>query len=184
MNWVLDHLRLIIAAAGAVAWWLNQRKQARAADQSTPHKEATFEDPDLAERTRRIREDIQRKIEQRAKAYKGSVPSMEPATIIREVAKRQSVEPPVIAKPAMARAEVQRNAEILEEQAALVEKLRQATELKAAAARRVQFENQIANDDVPKPLAVGVLTEGLRDPAALRRAFVLREIIGPPVALR
>src|SRR4051812_28778787 len=122
MDWVLNHLRLIIAAAGAVAWWLNQRKQARAAEQSQPHKEATFGDPDLAERTRRIREEIQRKIEQRAKAYRESVPpapAKEPAVpVTREIARRQPVEPPVIARPAQARAEAHRNAEILEEQAA------------------------------------------------------------------
>jgi len=183
-----DYIRLIVAGAGAIAWWLNQRKQSRAAEKA-PRKEATFEDPDLAERTRRIREEIQRKIEQRAKAYKESVPAGQsretPPALIREVAQRRTVEPPVIASPSATRAEVHRNAEILEEQAALADRLRQAMELKAATARRVQFENQISNEEVPaKPVAVAALTEDLRNPAALRRAFVLREIIGPPVALR
>jgi hypothetical protein len=30
----------------------------------------------------------------------------------------------------------------------------------------------------------GELMDDLRDPQALRRAFVLREVLGPPVALR
>ena len=188
MDWILDHIRLIFIAAGAIAWWLNQRKQMRAAEQAKPAKEAGFEDPDLAERTRRIREEIQRKIEQRTKAYRESVPPALPGELTRpvprEVAKRQSAEPPVIAMPRTNRAEAQRNAEILEEQAALAEKLRQATELKAAAARRVQFENQISNEEEAKPVAAAALTADLRNPTALRRAFVLREIIGPPVALR
>jgi len=183
-----DYIRLIIAGAGAIAWWLNQRKQSRAAEKA-PRKEAASEDPDLAERTRRIREEIQRKIEQRAKAYKESVPAgpsrETPPPLIREVAQRRTVEPPMIAKSGTTRAEVQRNAEILEEQAALADRLRQAMELKAAAARRVQFENQISNEEAPsKPVAATALTEDLRNPAALRRAFVLREIVGPPVALR
>src|SRR6267154_2881898 len=91
MNWVLDHLQLIIAIAGGIAWWLKQKKQAQSADEATPPaEERSFEDPELAERTRRIREEIQRKIEQRAKGYATEQPKplpMEPAAppIVREV---------------------------------------------------------------------------------------------------
>src|SRR4051812_7162062 len=170
MDWILDHLRIIIAAAGAIAWWVNQRRQARDVDQVKPHKEATFDDPDLAERTRRIREEIQRKIEQRAKAYRDSVPTAPsrevPPPLVREAARRRVEEPPVIAKPVATRAEAQKNAEILEQQAALAEKLRQAMELKAAAARRVQVESRMSNEETPTPVARAALTDELRDPAA------------------
>ena len=56
--------------------------------------EKTFDDPDLAERTRRIREEIQRKIEQRARGYANeqpTVPRREPVApppIVREVVNR------------------------------------------------------------------------------------------------
>jgi hypothetical protein len=93
MDWVSDHLQIIIAAAGAVAWWLKQRKDAQdAAAGAPPHEEKTFEDPELAERTRRIREEIQRKIEQRARGYPTEQPrpiqpgpADVPPPVIREV---------------------------------------------------------------------------------------------------
>jgi len=182
-----DYIRLMVAAAGAVAWWLNQRKQSRTADQVKPHKETTFEDPDLAERTRRIREEIQRKIEQRAKAYRESAPAHSPTEAVPPVLAggvnpRAELQP--TPKAYAVRLEAQKHAEILEQQAALAEKLRQAAELKAAAARRIQFENQVAGEEVTKPVRGTVLSDDLRDPSALRRAFILREIVGPPVALR
>ncbi len=188
MKWVLDHLQLIIAAAGAVAWWLNQRRQAQAADEPKPHPEVTFDDPELAERTRRIREEIQRKIEERARAYTQPQPTIArpepvaPPPIIREVVRRQVEARPFSA--ATAHLEAERTAEILEQQATLAEKLRQATEMKAAALRRVQYENQISSGDQAAVVARGALSEDLRNPDALRRAFILREILGPPVALR
>ena len=187
MNWVLDHLQLIIAGAGAIAWWLNQRRQAQSDDEPAPHPEVTFDDPELAERTRRIRADIQRKIQQRARGYTQPEPVADesepvaPPPIIREVVRR-----PVEQQPSAAAAhlEAQRTAEILEQQAALAEKLQQAGEMKAAALRRVQYENQISSGDQAAVLARGALGDDLRNPDALRRAFILREIIGPPVALR
>lgn len=190
MNWLLDHLQLVIAAAGGLAWWLNQRKRAQAEQENgAPPAEATFDDPELAERTRRIREDIQRKIEQRGRAHSQpewgeSAPEVAiPPPLMREPARRP-VEPPPLARPAAAHYEAQRTAEILEQQAALSERLHQASEMKAAALRRAQYEDEIS-DHVPVPsVARSALTDDLRDPAALRRAFILREIIGPPVALR
>ena len=193
MDWALKHLQLIIAIAGAVAWWLNQRKQAQAGDAEAPKKEATFEDPDLAERTRRIREDIQRKIAERAKAYTQTPAAPQPVVrkaepvdappILREVARRP-VEQPTLSRAATSHAEAQRNAEILEQQVALAEKLREATELKVAALRRMQFENQVSTGDQAAVVARGALGDDLRNPDSLRRAFILREIIGPPVGLR
>ncbi len=194
MDWVLKHLQLIIAASGAVAWWLNQRKQAQATEAEAPHKEATFEDPELAERTRRIREEIQRKIAERAKAYTQTPSPIQPSMvkpepvaavppILREVVRRLP-EPPTLTRAAASHLEAQRNAEILEQQVSLAEKLREATELKAAALRRIQFENQVSSGDHAAAVARGALGEDLRNPDSLRRAFILREIIGPPVGLR
>ena len=191
MDWVFDHLRLIIFAAGAIAWWLKQRKDGQSGDKVKPHKEVTFDDPELAERTRRIREEIQRKIEQRARAYtqpppKVSRPAPAPAApppVVREVVRRQP-EPPPLSKAAVAHLDAARTAEILEQQAAMAEKLRQAAEMKAAALRRIQYENQVSSGDQAAVVARGALGDDLRNPDSLRRAFILREIIGPPVSLR
>ena len=188
MDWVLDHLQFIIAAAGAIAWWLNQRRQEKdGAEEAPPHQEATFDDPALAERTRKIREEIQRKIAHRARGYTEEQPTMSQA---------EPDEPPVVrevvilpASPARrastAHYEAQRQAEILEQQAALAEKLQEAQVMKAAAIKRAQYEATTADHTAEvQTLTRSTVLGDLRDPTALRRAFILREVLGPPVALR
>ena len=189
MDWVLQHLQLIIGAAGAVAWWLNQHRQQQKAAGPKPLNEATI-DSGLAERTRRIREEIQRKIEQRTGTHspmpKPLVRNEPVATppVIPKAVQRPEPRSPVLGRTATAQLEAQKTAEILEHQAALAEQLRNAAQLKAAALRRLQFENQLSSGDEAAVAARGAIGEDLKNPEALRRAFILREIIGPPVALR
>ena len=188
MDWVSDHLQLIIAVAGAVAWWLNQRKQVPEGT-AEPTQEKHFEDPELADRTRRIREEIQRKIEQRSRGYNApaALPLPETEALpprLREVVPL-SPAAPALSRSAKSHLEAQRTAEILEQQAALGEQLRQAQELKAAAFRRTQFETEISSKEVMAAMAVrSALGDDLTNPLSLRRAFILREVLGPPVALR
>jgi hypothetical protein len=188
MDWVSDHLQFIIAAAGAIAWWLNQRRQSPTeGEEAAPPPETTFDDPELAERTRKIREEIQRKIAERARGYPTEQPTLphdEPAEppLVREV-----VVPPA---PPMSRRgrtalEAQRQAEILEEQATLAERLREAEQMKIAAQKRARYAAATAdNSNAARSLSRSTVLDDLRDPAALRRAFILREVLGPPVALR
>jgi len=190
MRWITDNLQLVLAIAGALAWWLTQRKQAAAeAEQPPPHEEKSFEDPELAERTRRIREEIQRKIEQRARGYAHEQPKpvrpevAELPPVIRELF--QEPEPAPVMPRAASRQEAQRQAEILEEQAAMAEQLRQAKLMKVAAAKRKEFEAATADHRAAKRTETRSSVLGdLRTPESLRRAFILREVIGPPVALR
>lgn len=186
MNWIFDHLQLLFIVGGAVAWWLNQRKEAAAEEASASRQEKSFEDPELAERTRRIREEIQRKIEQR-----GRNPASPP--VAREDRGMHDL-PPVMRdlvlipspEPVRSRQEIRREAEVLEQQAALAEQLAQAKEMKAAAARRIQFEFESSGrgEPVAAMAGPGTLADDLGSPEALRRAFILREVLGPPVALR
>lgn len=186
MDWIFDHLQLVFIVGGAIAWWLNQRKQAQAGDEAPPpEQEAGFDDPELAERTRRIREEIQRKIQQRARGYADEQPTLphdEPGElppVIREVAVAR---PPVHAG---SRIETQRQAEILEEQAAMMERLQEAKLMKAAVQKRMEFEAETADHSGARKAATrSSVLDDLRTPTALRRAFILREVLGPPVALR
>lgn len=189
MDWVFDHLQIIIAVAGSIAWWLNQRRKGAGEEEGVPppHKEATFDDPELAERTRRIREEIQRKISERARGYPTEQPPIprddqaEPP-VVREVIVPQV---PSVLRRDMSHLEAQRQAEILEEQMTLAEKLREAELMKAAALKRVRYEAATADHTaVARTLSRSSVLGDLRDPAALRRAFILREVLGPPVALR
>ena len=188
MDWILKHFQLVVILGSAIAWWLNQRRQA---DQEVPPaKDATFEDPDLAARTRRIREEIQRKIEQRARGYVQPPPAAvrpeSPAPPAIPVARSPApvAEPPPLSRAAASHLEAQHTAEILEQQATLATRLQQAQEMKAAALLRLQYENQISSGDQAATVARGALADDLRSPDALRRAFILREIIGRPLALR
>lgn len=187
MDWVFDHLQLIIAAAGAIAWWLNKRRDPGGAETPAPHQEDTFDDPELAERTRRIREEIQRKIAERARGYPTEQPTVprEPRAeppVVREVI---VPEVPPVGRRTVSDLEAQRQAEILEEQATLAERLREAELMKAAALKRAHYEAATMDQTtVLRTQARSTVLVDLHDPAALRRAFILREVLGPPVALR
>ncbi len=187
MDWLLQHLQLLIAAAGGVAWWLNQRKQRDDAAQPKPGKEARQDDPDLAERTRRIREKIQRKIEERARGEVASrsarqnPPNPIPSVMAPQLSR---AEPPPLARVGMTPDEAERSTEMLAKQAAIAEQLRQAVEIKTAALRRLRSEGGISVSEQGSKQVRAALVEDLRDAATIRRAFILREIIGPPVALR
>lgn len=188
MDWIRDHLQIVIAVAGAIAWWLNQRRQGQAdGEEAAAPPETTFEDPALAERTRKIREEIQRKIAERARGFPTETPTLphddpgEPP-LVREVAEPQ---PSLSRRSSTAQLEAQRQAEILEEQAALADRLREAEQMKIAALKRARYEAATAdNSDAARSLSRSTVLDDLRDPAALRRAFILREVLGPPVALR
>jgi type IV secretory pathway VirB10-like protein len=189
MRWITDNLQLVLAVAGALAWWLTQRKQAGEEAAPPPHEEKSFEDPELAERTRRIREEIQRKIEQRARGYANEQPrpiqpeAAELPPILREIF--MEPEPAPVMPRAASRQETQRQAEILEQQAAMAEQLRQAKLMKASAEKRKEFESATADHRAERRTETRSSVLGdLRTPDALRRAFILREVIGPPVALR
>ncbi len=188
MDWVFEHLQFVIAVAGAIAWWLNQRRQGQAGGEETaPPPEATFDDPELAERTRKIREEIQRKIAERARGYPTEQPTLplevpDEPPLVREV-----VVTPVPPQPrrGLTALEAQRQAEILEEQAALAERLQEAEQMKLAAQKRARYEAATTDQSgAARSQARSTVLDDLRDPAALRRAFILREVLGPPVALR
>lgn len=210
MRWILENINLIIVIAGAVAWWLNQRAREKAGqeadydDDGTPEapEQRGFEDPQLAERTRRIREEIQRRIEERRRTGDGYTtparpteppPVPAPAELRVPTAAEAEEPPPLIREvivaaapvaPAAGVAEARRRAEILEQQASLAEQLRELETMKAAAARRAAYEATVAQHKAPVPAARVALLDDLKDASGLRRAVVLREVLGPPVGLR
>lgn len=197
LQWVLDNLWTLLIIAGVAAQLLQSirgRKEqgGRTPDADAAPEEYEFGDPELAERTRRIREEIQRKIAQR---QRGGAPAAEtapePATFAEAppVIRESAAGPAPVPAPAIpgyaTRIDAQRSAEILEQQAALADRLRQAQEMKATALRRAAFEAQTASGVAQaRKVARGALLDDLHSPAALRRAFVLREVLGPPVGLR
>jgi len=183
MDWILNHLQLLIVLGGAVAWWLNQRRALRTGDEAGPPDASQPDDSEQAERTRRIREVIQRKIEQRAQEQARPSTPVEAPPLVQPAA--EPVRPVAShARRGMTKAEERRQAEILEQQASLTVQLQQARDLKQSIARRTVYEAKVTSESAAASPTRGSGPDELRDPAALRRAIVLREILGPPVALR
>lgn len=199
IQWLFDNAWAVVIIGGVLAQMLQAiaKKKGGGDDASAgepPRKEYEFEDPELAERTRRIREEIQRKIAQRRRGGGGYETAEPPASdemeteappVIREVVVTAPDPVPAPAVRATSRLETQRQAEILEEQAALMERLREVELMKTAAAKRTEFEQATADHSTARRAATrSTVLDDLRSPDALRRAFILREVLGPPVALR
>ena len=203
MNWVLEHLQLIIGAAAAIAYVLNQRRAASKADsESPPPKHAG--DIEQEARTRRIQEEMRRKRAERSGESSGTpssprelipplvrptnVPPIDPfggpmRKVVRklEEAARQFEQPDDSARERERAAEVARQARLAEQLRELEEaravQQRRAAAIMAQNARRVEAPSRDA-------IAGRDLKGMLKDPREVRRAFVLREILGPPVSSR
>lgn len=210
MNWILDHIQFAIAAAAAFAYWVNQMKgRARGGKDAAP-MERRFEparaDADDLERTRRIQDEIRRKIAERRGV--AAPPPPAPAQ-----AAERSLAPPIVAPRPVAGQEGGLR-ERLETKLAQMQAREQARV--AARDRRRQLEAQMRSIEADKlvaqrraaeiTLAARVETraaattqtaadtlaarhsrawlDDLRDPQSARRAMVLREVLGPPVGLR
>lgn len=223
MNWVLDHLQLIIVIAGAIAYWINQRvreksgqnadydedgipenrpgQRAETRELAPRNREGT--DIDQEERARRIREEIQRKIaERRGQAQSPApTPAAPPPPLprfdpFRPVFQEETrpVPPPMRApEPVTPRVQVETydDSAALERQRQLAEQMEQLEERRREARRSAQrafdsTEQQAMTTQTAKAAGVGAreLSAELRDPRSLRRAFVLREVLDAPVALR
>jgi hypothetical protein len=189
IQWAIDNAWTLIIVGTVLAQLLQavfKKKGGDGVPEAEQPKEFEFEDPELAERTRKIREEIQRKIEQRARGYTEAPspvtePEVEaPPPIIREVV----VQRPVASSTTATRAETQRHAEILEQQVVWEQKLREAQRMKAAIQKRTAFESATADHTAETLSSTRGSVGDLQNPEALRRAFILREVLGPPVALR
>lgn len=195
LQWMLDNAFAVVIVGGVLLQLLQALMKKKDGQQmptaEEQPKEYEFEDPELAERTRKIREEIQRKIAQRQRGEVDQNAEEVPAPVayepeappplIREVVAQRTV----MTAATGTRLDTQRHAEILEQQAAWTEKLQEVQRMKASALKRTEFETATADHSQAARTVsrVGVLDD-LRSPTALRRAFILREVLGPPVALR
>ena len=183
MEWVLDHLQILFLVAIAVMAILQRLKKAAGNAESGP---AAQVDPEEEARTRRIQEEIRRRIMERRGLAPAepqarditSQPTPFPAAppMIEEV-RRFRVEPPPVAT-ADAEA-VRRAAAELKRQQELNERIR---ELDAARRARAATAAEPARISLAAPADQHL--PDLHSHTGLRRAIVLREILGPPVGLR
>ena len=229
MDWILDNLQLILAIAGAIAYWLNARKKEQAgesADYDGDGEPDTLpqdgrslreQDPTLLhdENTRRIQEEIRRKIAERqsggpvAPVRPAGQPAAMPSPVAREVATAPTPPPvPMPVGPAVARRreiegspyameETRRAAEDREAAAVLASQRELAEQLAVLKQRRAETGRtaRALREGQEAALATAAagqartgddtsLLSDLRNARSLRKAIVLREVLGTPVGLR
>jgi hypothetical protein len=223
MTWISENIFVVLAIAGAIATWLNQRRRAKQGlppvdedGQPLPGNrptQASFEETDDAERTRRIQEEIRRKIaERRGESGPPAAPPEPPVTIPAPV-RREATPPPVFhdpvqemmkemqnrfspgpdapapAEPPIESAQAAGERETLTRQRELEEKLQaleaqqRTAQQRAAEIKATDAAAATGRESASRAAADRWLTE-LRDPQTARRAIVLREILGTPVGLR
>ncbi len=176
VDWVLGNRELLVIVFAVAVWLLNRIGAARrAAGSQNPARQAGSAD-DEAERTRRVQEEVRRRIAERRGAAKPEMPPplsqpFEPARMAEEPA------PPEEAETDDTEEQVLKRQREIERDLRALEDARAAALAGARAAQRASVvQTQAA---VPNPW----LGE-LKNPAGLRRAVVLREILGPPISLR
>lgn len=185
MDWIMSHLQLIVFVGGAIAYWLNQRRKVKEAaeiEQSLSVPQPKTQIDDDAERTRRIQEEIRRKILERTSGSTKPVaapPPMPAAPMAQPTVNSQT-------GPSKEEEAIAADLAMLERQQMLAAKLQ---ELQAQRREHDRPAEVFAEKTALAMSASGTALRGsvladLRNPVSVRRAIVLREVLGTPVGLR
>ena len=181
MDWLLKHPLVIFLIIMAVSSLIKHLKSSGEAPPSTGP--GPLGDGDDSEHMRRLQEEIRRKIAERRGA---GAPVVTP-TLARPVAhapvvvvRHQSGEPPVY-EP-----EKWMDHAVLERQRALAEQMAELQARQTAANREAQamLSPDAKATVATKPTGEFSLMQDLRNARSLRKAIILREVLGPPVGLR
>lgn len=158
MNWILDHLQILIGAAAAVAYWLNQRREAKPGNDQEPPEEALHEAPSEQDKpSALIPEDLQRRILEQL-----GIPQPEADPVLSPTPSS----PPPLPLPVV----VPNLPTVLPEAVPAVQPVMNRLKLSQTAS------------------SMSVRRKGLRgalqSTEKIREAILLREILGPPVGLK
>ncbi|KXU37839.1 hypothetical protein AXK12_01400 [Cephaloticoccus capnophilus] len=205
MDWILDHLQLVIAVAAGFAYWLSARQHQKAAGENEaegqggqPQAELHDEERaarERAERARQIREEIQRKIAERQggpvvhpsrrpAAAPRPQPARAPAAQPQRAPARPNVSSSAAARPDLYAALAEQQRRLAAEQRRLAEARLQAEAIRAGAQSAQATSPQRGGAASGSARRGGFIRAQLRDPAGLKYAVVLREVLGPPVGLQ
>jgi len=205
MDWIFDNLQLIVVIGSGIAWWLMQNKEQ--ADDDPPSRSNRdlrgdpLGDPDALERTRRIQEDIRRKIAERQRGQTGEAPPPMPRApepelppIIRHALglppEPPRTPPPMPSAPVQShdRSSLDRQERMQQEMRELEATRREAEakvrEVSARTARKLGQRRAQGAGSAVAPMSHREILTSLRDPRGARSAMVLREVLGKPVGLR
>jgi hypothetical protein len=169
-SWLLSQPQLLFFLLVAVVWLLNViKRMVGVAAAPKAQGEAAAEGPGEDERTRRVREEILRKITERQLGSR---------TAVRAENERRALVAQAAARAAQDYGRVLREKEAAAVAQSLQERL---ADLQGSAPTARPAGSVVA---APAPSAGSVWLGELRTRDAVRRAIVAREILGPPVALR
>ena len=183
MDWFFDNFQILALVALAFASWLKHRSDAKAAEREEEEaRKEMSELPDWFEDE---------------ETWQAPRPEETPPPLVRRV---EAVQPPPLYRhapptaPEMAGgAELQRQEELHERLREMREKressARQAKQAKEARQAREARQPKLARaarlaGDKPSYAFKSRLRASLHDRSQIRQAILLREILGPPVALR
>ena len=185
LDWLLKHPVMIFLIIAVVSSLFKKLKPELDEEKPAPPPDprALQRDFQEIERTRHIQEEIRRKIaERRGAATPVAAPSLvrpvAPAPVV--VVRHQSEEPPVYEPEKWMDEAVLERQRVLAEQMAALQARRTAVNREAQAVRAPDAKTTVA----AKPLRELSLLQNLRNARSLREAIILREVLGPPVALR
>jgi hypothetical protein len=210
MNWIFDNVQLVIVIASAFAYWLNQRRQGA---EEKPPPESTLENDrehyEELRRRKKIQDDIRRKIAERRgeasppvqssqRQTQGDRPSpqspqpVEPAApeippFLRELMGIPEAEPERAAPPPMPEVapvsdrQSRMEAELRELEVKRKEAEAMAAKVRSSAkAKKLRAATRAGSDNMSDREWLATL----RNSKSARRAVVLREILGKPIALK
>jgi len=194
MDWVLDNIRLIVIVGGAIAYWLNQRRKAKEEEAAarTGAPAASSASPvrmgDEAERTRRIQEEIRKKILERAAGAPARLPSPPPIPETPTPLPRAQPKAELYVAPSAEEQEkiLAADQAMLDRQQQLAAKLRELQQQRREHDRPAEVfaEKTALAMSASGTSVLGSPLADLRNPALVRRAIILREVLGTPVGLR
>lgn len=199
MDWILENLKVVVFVIIIVVYVLKAMRDRGAgedADPGTRGDSSSGSDPAETERTRQIQEEIRRRIlaRQRGEAPQAAPPPvvvMTPNEIEEEMPEggwgRQGPPlPPPLPVPVTSY-QARDDAAILEAQRALEEQfqlVRKARELARAGIPSLPDPNARFGSIARATAGQRSLRSDLAHPTSLRRAILLREVLGEPVGLR
>ncbi len=211
IEWIFKNLGIVIFVVIVVAQLVRGAARSRkVAEENVPAPA----DYDEQRRTREIQERVRRQIAERRGGQSAapaatppplarevaSAPAPQPQTtqlpelfggplgrMLEELQKRSQPQPVPVEEPPLVAARF--NTVELERQARLAGELQALEDARADARRRAAQRTEekratAESEPVLRTAARGQLLGDLADRQSLRRAFVLREVLGPPVALR
>lgn len=188
MDWIFNHPQVLILLGAAVVYWINQWKKAREEEKEAQTRAQTVKPAASlspvqtaeAERVRRIQAEIRRKIQERASGRPPALPPepapalLKPEDLVAELEQEDSTEP-----------EEGVDAGVLQRQQELAAKMRELEEVRRQAGqRRAERFAEATTASLEETASRGSLLADLRDTDSVRRAIVLREVLGTPVGLR